>query len=91
MIIRPSNYYCCQTVVASNSKLLPVLFDYGVQLGSVLGPILYSLYTTTLLFVISKYPGIRSHFYADDTQIYLFFSPELTTIFSLIKSCIKDI
>ena len=56
----------------------------------VLGPLLLSLYTTPLLSVISKYPGIRSHFYADDTQIYLSFSPEVTTVFSLIESCIKD-
>ena len=56
-----------------------------------LGPLLYSLYTTPFLSVISKYPGIRSHFYADDTQIYLSFSPEVTTVFSLIESCIRDI
>ena len=41
--------------------------------------------------VISKYPGIRSYFYADDTLIYLSFSPELNTVFSLIESCIKDL
>ena len=83
-----------QTLIASNSKSQPVLLEYGVPQGSVLGPLLYSLYTiftTLLLSVISKYPGIRRHFYADDTQIYLSFSPELTTVFSLIESCIKDI
>ena len=80
-----------QTVIACNSNSQPVLLEYGVPQGSVLGPLLYSLYTTPLLSVISKYPGIRSHFYADDTQIYLSFSPEVTTVFSLIESCIRDI
>ena len=70
-----------QTVVASNSKSLPVLLEYGVSRGSVLEPLLYSLYTTPLHSVAYKYPRIRSHFYADDTQIYLSVSPELTTIF----------
>ena len=49
------------------------------------------LYTLLHSFVISKYHGIRSHFYADDTQIYLSFSPELTTVFLIIESCIRDI
>ena len=71
-----------QTVIACNSNSQPVLLEYGVPQGSVLGSLLYSLYTTPLLSVISKYPRIRSHFYADDTQIYLSFSPEVTTDFS---------
>ena len=83
--------YHYQTVIASNSKSQPVLFEYGVPQGSVLGPLLYFVYTTSCLFVISKYPGILSHFYADDIQIYLSVSLELTTVFSLIELCIRDI
>ena len=81
-----------QTVITPASKSNPVLLEYGVPQDSVLGPLLYSLYTTPLHSIISKYPGLRCHFYADDTQIYLSFSPELaSSAFTSIETCIKDI
>ena len=80
-----------QTIVASQSKSQPVLLENGVPQESLLGSLLYSLYTTPLLSVKSKYPGILSPFYADYIQIYLSFSPELTTVFTIIESCIRDI
>ena len=81
-----------QTVITPTSKSNPVLLEYGVPQGSVLGPLLYSLYTTPLHSIISKYPGLRCHFYTDDTQIYLSFSPELaSSAFTSIETCIKDI
>ena len=43
-----------------------------------------------LVSVIRKYPGIHSHTYVDDTQIYLSFSTKLTFGFSVIESCIRD-
>ena len=81
-----------QTVIAPASKSQPVLLNYGVPQDSVLGPLLYSLCATPFHSIISKYPGLRCHFYADDSQMYPYFSPELaSSAFSSIESCITDV
>ena len=46
----------------------------GVFQCSVLGPILYCMYTSPLKDIVSKH-NMNHHFYADDSQIYLSFKP----------------
>ena len=66
----------------------------GVPQGSVLGPILYTMYAAPLADIIRQH-GLSLHFYADDTQLYLSFNPKATGkpmhSLSRVQSCISDI
>ena len=58
-----------QKVKLGNSFSDAFSLPYGVPRGSVLGPLLFTLYTTPLSN-ISNF-NVTHHLYADDTQIYL--------------------
>ena len=73
--------YLCgrhQTVKIDQSLSDSSLLEHGVPQGSVLGHLLFSLYTAPLITIMSSY-GFSHHLYADDTQIYISFTGDTAT------------
>ena len=75
------------SILSDAKKLL-----YGVPQGSVLGPILFSLYITPLSKVIQNHPGISFQFYADDTQLYVHLTHKnASSALDKLSCCLEDV
>jgi hypothetical protein len=84
----------CQSISVSGNTSSPVYLPSGVPQGSVLGPVLYNLYTSPI-HDISTGHGIDDHQYADDDQKYTQFrttptGAEQRNAFSSLSACIEE-
>ena len=61
-----------QTVAINGVKSDPQDLQYGIPQGSVLGPILFKIYTIPI-GAIARLHNFELQIYADDTQLYVFF------------------
>src|SRR5208282_2000502 len=73
-----SHIYPTDSFLSLVSSSLPL--SCGAPQGSVLAPILFIMYTTPLSSLISQTsvchePHVDHHLYADDTQLFISFSP----------------
>ena len=79
-----------QSVSIQSHLSISASISTGVPQGSVLGPLLFCLYTTPLTYLFSDSP-VSYHLYADDTQLYISFSasdslPNLSTLSSTLDT-----
>ena len=68
---------CLQRVAVNggvSSSTFPL--KQGIPQGSYLGPMLFTVYTSTLFAIVEKHLP-RVHCYAHDSQLYLSFSPSV--------------
>ena len=81
----------CQPVKNHDYISKAAYISFGVPPGSVLGPILFTLYTALLSHVIAEH-DVEHNLYADDTQIYISLSgTEALESLTDLKFCVTDV
>ena len=73
-------------VSLGQSRSVTVNCTTGVPQGSVLGPLLFTIFTTPVGHLITSF-GISYHQYADDTQLYTSIDPATDSDLSKLSQC----
>ena len=86
------NYFIKQqSIVIGDQVSTPCALRYGVPQGSILGPLLFTLYIVPLQDVIARH-NLNSLFYADDTQLYIAIDPANQALsLTALRNCIEDV
>ena len=80
-----------QRVVIDGSESSVHVPNLGVPQGSVVGPMLFTMYSSPLSDIIAS-NGMSGMCYADDTQVYVSFKPcDLHVAISQVEKCVKEI
>ena len=83
-----------QCVMVGSSSSNTTLIYHGVPQGSVLGPVMFNMYTTSIADICTKH-HVLYHRFADDIQLYVSYNPvmsaELEHAKQLLVQCVAEI
>ena len=80
-----------QSVKIHNTTSKPRLLSYSVPQGSVLGPLLFTLYSAPIASIVRRH-GLIAQLYADGTQLYIVFDQDAAAqTIKRIEACVMKI
>jgi len=88
-----TSYLSCRTqcVHTKTTSSTPSRVHFEVPQGSILGPILFLLYTANMLQLVNRH-HLHPHVYADDTQIYGSCNPaDVDILRERVSVCVDDL